>query len=178
MQQRFTMDTQPEPMQPDPDRLRLALPMNTTLRPTTIAALVAATVLLAACATATPGDSGPSATDDPRFSMPLPSLETVRSPGEQVTGEVPDSLLAEIVAAAAQDAGVDAGEVEVITAEAVTWNDGSLGCPEPDMVYTQALVPGYRVVVEAGPATLSFHAAEDGRFVACENPQPPSGSGG
>ena len=29
--------------------------------------------------------------------------------------------------------------------EAVTWADGSLGCPEPGMKYTMALVPGYRI---------------------------------
>ncbi|WP_418605475.1 hypothetical protein [Georgenia sp. SUBG003] len=32
----------------------------------------------------------------------------------------------------------------------MTWNDGSLGCPEPGTVYTQALVDGYHVVLEAG----------------------------
>jgi hypothetical protein len=37
----------------------------------------------------------------------------------------------------------------VVQAEAVTWPDGALGCPEPGIVYTQALVPGYWVVVEA-----------------------------
>ena len=41
-------------------------------------------------------------------------------------------------------------DLKVLSAEAVTWSDGSLGCPEPGMMYTQALVPGYRVQIRGG----------------------------
>jgi hypothetical protein len=46
--------------------------------------------------------------------------------------------------------------VTVISAEAVTFPDGSLGCPEPGMAYTQALVDGYKIVAEAGGKTYDF----------------------
>ncbi|HET6648660.1 MAG TPA: hypothetical protein VFH79_00730 [Candidatus Limnocylindria bacterium] len=88
-------------------------------------------------------------------------------------GEVPGDLLDAITSEAAERAGVEADEVAIITAEAVTWSDGSLGCPEPGMMYTQALVPGYRVVVEAGGEEMYFHASERGDFQFCENPKPP-----
>lgn len=88
-------------------------------------------------------------------------------------GEVPAALLEEIVADAAGRANVDPDEVEITTAEAVTWSDGSLGCPQPGMMYTQALVPGYRVVVTAGGQTLNFHAAQSGDYRFCERPRPP-----
>jgi len=39
------------------------------------------------------------------------------------------------------------GTPEVISVEAVTWPDSSLGCPSPGVSYTQALVDGVRVVV-------------------------------
>lgn len=123
------------------------------------------------------GGAGSPSAHEPRFSVALPSLEAVPSL-EGVTGEVPDDLLAEIVAAAAEFASVDVAAIQVIVAEEVTWSDGSLGCPEPGMAYTQALVPGYRVILDAGGERLSFNAARDGRFVACENPKPPSGTGG
>ena len=29
-----------------------------------------------------------------------------------------------------------------------TWNDGSLGCPQPGELYTQALVDGFQVLLE------------------------------
>lgn len=38
--------------------------------------------------------------------------------------------------------GVPEDEISVTGASAVTWNDGSMGCPQPDMSYTQALVDG------------------------------------
>ena len=36
----------------------------------------------------------------------------------------------------------------VVKAEPMTWNDGSLGCPAPGQVYTQALVEGFHVILE------------------------------
>ena len=88
-------------------------------------------------------------------------------------GEVPADVLDAITSEAAERAGVEPSEVTIRTAEAVTWSDGSLGCPEPGMMYTQALVPGYRVVVEVGGDEMNFHASERGDFQFCENPRPP-----
>lgn len=62
---------------------------------------------------------------------------------------------------------LDRARLKVISAEAVTWPDGSLGCPRPDMAYTQALVPGYRIRVQAGGEVLDFHASRQGQLVLC-----------
>ena len=97
-------------------------------------------------------------------------------PGQSISGEVPDALVRQVVDEAAARAEVDPSEVVVVAADAVTWSDGSLGCPEPGMAYTQALVPGYRVVVEAGDGEMSFHASGSGDFVFCEDPRPPAES--
>ena len=58
----------------------------------------------------------------------------------------------------ARRTGLKRTEIEVLSAEAVTWSDGSLGCPQPGMMYTQALVPGFRIRVRAGAETLDYHA--------------------
>jgi hypothetical protein len=50
---------------------------------------------------------------------------------------------------------------------AVTWPDGSLGCPQPGVNYTMALVPGYRIRVRAGERVLDYHASQRGYFVLC-----------
>lgn len=134
--------------------------------PSTLAGL-ALTLALVGCAgtagdptegasTMTPAESTPSDTD---AQLPV--------------GEVPTELLEAIVADAAQRSGVETDQIEVITAEAVTWSDGSIGCPEPGMMYTQALVPGYRVVLDVGGEELNFHASQTGDFRFCENPEPP-----
>jgi len=79
-----------------------------------------------------------------------------------------DALIEE----AAALAGAAAPDVQVLRAEQVTWSDGSLGCPEPGMVYTQALVDGYWVVLEVGGETYDFRMSDSGTPRLC-----PAGEG-
>jgi hypothetical protein len=80
---------------------------------------------------------------------------------------------------AAQRPGVKAGDLTLILAEYVTWSDGSLGCPRPGQLYTQSLVPGYRVKLQVGSEVFDYHASERGGLVLCppglsEQPAPDS----
>ena len=78
--------------------------------------------------------------------------------------------LQSIVTAAKQDAvarGAPAQAITVQSAQRVTWRDGSLGCPEPQMQYTQALVPGWRVILRVGDATYDYHATANGHLILC-----------
>jgi hypothetical protein len=54
-----------------------------------------------------------------------------------------------------------------VDVESVTWSDGSLGCPMPGMVYTQALVPGWRLVVTDSARRWTYHASRSGAWVQC-----------
>ena len=89
-----------------------------------------------------------------------------------MTGEVPDDIIAAILADAAQRTGVDVGAIDVVSAESVTWNDGSLGCPEPGMLYTQALVDGSQVLLDADGEELDYRLGHGGSFLLCENGRP------
>jgi hypothetical protein len=62
--------------------------------------------------------------------------------------------------------------ITITRAEAIVWNDGSLGCPQPGEVYTQATVPGYWIVLEVNGRAYDYHAAENGYFILCQNSQP------
>lgn len=84
--------------------------------------------------------------------------------------ELPAALRQSVLADAAQRSGVPEKSLRIKSVEAVTWPDGSLGCPQPGAVYTQALVPGYRIVIEANGTEYPYHAAEQGRFELCRNP--------
>jgi hypothetical protein len=79
--------------------------------------------------------------------------------------------LAQVTRSALADAagrtGLAPDALRVLSAEAVTWSDGSLGCPQPGMMYTQALVPGYRVRIEAGAQVLDYHAGRSGAPALC-----------
>ena len=65
---------------------------------------------------------------------------------------------------------MDPSAVTIVEAKAETFPDGSLGCPEPGMMYTQALVDGYRVIVEANGTQLDYRGSAPGKFRICENP--------
>ena len=78
---------------------------------------------------------------------------------------------AEMIEAALDDAAnrstTARADIKVTSAEPVTWPDGSLGCPRPGMVYTQALVPGFRIVLQAGEQVLNYHSSSRGRPLFC-----------
>jgi hypothetical protein len=94
---------------------------------------------------------------------PFPSQGTL-----PVSGEVPEVLLKAIMADLAASLGIDPSTIEVIKAESVVWGDGSLGCPEPGMMYTEALVNGYWVVLLAGDREYDYRASQKGYFRLCE----------
>lgn len=78
----------------------------------------------------------------------------------------------------AERTGSSLEAISLVSFEYVTWNDGSLGCPEPGEMYTQALVDGSRTILEVGGVTYHYHAGADGDPFLCENPAggPASGS--
>lgn len=110
---------------------------------TTIAAAVIPVMLLAGCTS--PG--GPMSTPSASGSRPpFPTMSPVGTPSgtpTQVTPAQLQAITADLVAR-----GVTAPPT-VTSAMAVTWNDSSLGCPKPGMMYSQVITPGFRVLVEA-----------------------------
>lgn len=95
------------------------------------------------------------------------------------TGPVPTSVserpqVQAAIADLAAREGVGPSEVSVVGYTTLTWNDGSLGCPEPGRMYTQALVPGELLVLQIGERLFSYHAATGKDFAYCAKPQLPS----
>lgn len=90
-------------------------------------------------------------------------------PGETppLHGEVPHAILDRILDEAGALAKIGREQLVIVRAEPVVWNDGSLGCPAPGMVYTQALVNGYRVVIDAAGQTYDFRVGRGGSFRLC-----------
>jgi hypothetical protein len=70
-------------------------------------------------------------------------------------------------AAAARHTGLAPETHALLGAERVTWPDGSLGCPAPGRMYTQALVPGYRVRLRGPDGELVVHLDARGNAVLC-----------
>lgn len=70
----------------------------------------------------------------------------------------------------AQRLGTPTSVFQVLSIQSVTWDDSSLGCPQPGNSYLQAQTPGVRVVFSYQNKTYQYHGAESGNFVYCEHP--------
>lgn len=56
----------------------------------------------------------------------------------------------------------------LVSARTVTWPNGALGCPEPGVMYTQALVTGQQVVVSADGREYDYRFGRTDRARLCE----------
>jgi hypothetical protein len=104
----------------------------------------------------------------PSATGPAPVSDPVPGP---VRGVAPDGGMNAMIRSARDDAarrtGLPPESLELVSAEAVTWRDGSLGCPQPGMAYTMALVPGYRIRLRAQGQLLDYHAGRQGAPALC-----------
>ena len=115
---------------------------------------------LAACGrpAASPGGTDSAA-------APSPSGRT--SSGTAAPEGIPDAVWAAILADLERETDGPT-EPEVVRAEAVTWNDGSLGCPEAGQSYTQALVDGYRLILEVDGERYDYRVGNAASVKLCE----------
>jgi len=119
-------------------------------------ALLAMALVVAGCsagAASQPPSQGPGATG-------------AANPGSIA---LPASVVDPVVADIARIAAVPAGQVTIVSAERVTFPDGSLGCPEPGMAYTQMVVEGFKIVATAAGATYDYRGTGAGEFRRCMN---------
>jgi hypothetical protein len=129
--------------------------------------VVVAALALLATACGAPAEVA-STTTSPAAGAPAPVRVPVGDASDTPITDVP-----ELVDDLAGELNVSTDEVTIVTDDEVVWPDGSLGCPEPEVSYTMATVPGRRVVLESGGLTYTYHSSLDGGFFLCVEPQPP-----
>ncbi|HEU4916709.1 MAG TPA: hypothetical protein VFV13_09115 [Acidimicrobiia bacterium] len=122
-----------------------------------LATLVA---ILAACGSGTDPDAVGDATTV-AVTTPTTESDTTMPSNEQLP------IVAPAIDDLAQRLGSSSDAIEVVSAEEVTWPDGSLGCPEPGMSYTQALVDGSKVVLRHEDRVFVYHAGDDDQPFLC-----------
>lgn len=123
-----------------------------------ITRLLPALISLAACA---------ACADEPKR-PPMREYDSLKT--QQPAGHndpLPQAVRDALTADATKRSGLGADKLAIVSAEKTTWNDGALGCPQPGQMYTQAIVPGYRVWVRAGERMLIYHTSETGQLVLC-----------
>ena len=100
--------------------------------------------------------------------QPLPAPVSAPHGGSSVSADRSlNAAIGAAVADAARRTGLPVASLSVISAERVTWADGSLGCPQAGAAYTMALVPGHRIRIRAQRQTLDFHSDARGHQVLC-----------
>ncbi len=94
---------------------------------------------------------------------------------EPRTGQVagaPETMAEAVALAVRVDAAAlwqrdDGGKGLSARTEAVIWRDGAIGCPAPDRLYTQAAVPGWRIMVRDEKRVAVYHATQAGKWLLC-----------
>ena len=138
-------------------------------------ALLFLAVIVAACSAACSAAPPSPAPARASIAPAPPSRATVPPTAPPGHGEVPAAVLAAARADLATLAGAEAaGAAEVVRAEAVTWPDGSLGCPVPGMLYVQVETPGYWIVLRANGTEHDVRATATGQLRRCERPLQPA----
>lgn len=132
--------------------------------PIALSALVALALTTSACATGAPvSDPTPTASASTR-----PPFQTTTPGAIGPTGvpvEVPAPKWAALVSDL-ESRGVTAAP-ELVSAEAVTFSDGSLGCASPGQSYTQAQIDGMRVIVTADGTTYDYRFGTGDQLILC-----------
>lgn len=131
-------------------------------RPILAAAGLIVLLSLTACATGGPMTDPTPSSSRPPFETTTPGpIGPSGAPTEVSTAQW-DAILADLA-----HRGVE-GEPEVVSAQAVSWPNGALGCPKPGMSYTQAVVDGAQVVVSVEGTTYDYRFGRSDAPVLCE----------
>jgi hypothetical protein len=118
------------------------------------------TMLMAACAPA-PLEQ-PQTPDD--GSYPNPSYPSPSYPNDGPSADLTPAQTAALTHLS-ETLNLPADQITLISTESVTWPDGCLGIERPDVMCTQALVEGYRIIFEAGGREYEVRTNESGSAV-------------
>ena len=107
------------------------------------------------------GDITPVPIDATMVVQPAPGNPGMKAPVVEAMTELSERI------------GVDVEDIELVSLLEVTWRDGSLGCPEDGVAYTQALVPGQQMILRVNGEDYYYHSGKSGEFSYCGDPVPP-----
>lgn len=123
----------------------------------------------------------PLPTSTPQPTKPAAEPTAEKPPEEPMTEKSPiplpdDPAIQEWVRQAkddlAQRMDTAVDQIELVEYRSVSWRDGSLGCPQPGMSYTQALREGYRLQLQINGQQYDYHGASGRAPFYCENANP------
>ena len=82
------------------------------------------------------------------------------NPLPRAADKLPAPVESAVLQAASGQSGLPLSSLRIVNAEQRTWSDGCLGLGGPDLLCTQALVPGWQVTVEGSKKRLIYRTGE------------------
>ncbi|NMG07751.1 hypothetical protein [Brasilonema sp. UFV-L1] len=86
------------------------------------------------------------------------------------TNSLPRSVTSAILQDLSNREQISNRKLEIIDYSQRTWRDGCMNLPNPDELCTQALIPGWRVVLSNGAQTWIYHTNNNGHSIRLANP--------
>lgn len=74
-----------------------------------------------------------------------------------------------VIADLAEYLHVSPNAIELFSTETIIWPDSSLGCPQPDIAYTQVTVDGMLIQLRVGNTVYHYHSGGDADPFLCES---------
>lgn len=93
-----------------------------------------------------------------------PLIKNVSSNNPTLPPEVQSAVFEDTVERTSKTADA----LRVVEAKPHNWTDGCLGLSQPEEICTQAIVPGWRVIVTDGMREWAYRTDEEGRLVKLE----------
>ncbi len=94
-----------------------------------------------------------------------PTMPPINSDVEPIPGS--EEALAAAIAHLSEQTGLPAGDIRLLSIEAVDWNDASLGCPQEGFMYAHVITPGYLIMLEAQGQPYEYHTDQAANVVLC-----------
>jgi len=114
-----------------------------------------------------------SATANPTNLSPTTSeVSTAKAKPNRLPPTVANAVLKDV----AKRTGISTKQLKIVDYSQKTWRNGCLELPQPDEFCTQALVPGWRVVVSNGRQRWIYHTNKNGSSLRLASANTPSNS--
>ena len=99
-----------------------------------------------------------------QINPPTEAPTVLQSPAVQQDAQVLSLVIADL----STRLSLDQDLIHVLSTKPAVWPDNSLGCPSPGEVYTQQMVTGYQVWLEANDQIYIYHTDNQDSIILCE----------
>ncbi len=113
----------------------------------------------------------PTATPTEQSFVPVDGLRSTATPTTDLLSPAEEAAISRL----SSTLGLTADEISILSTEAVEWPDGCLGIQREGVMCTQAIVPGFKIILQAEDKTYEVRTNKSGSQAVVVLGTPPSG---